>query len=173
VLTVGAHVAESNPNAASFTSILFATDFGPPSNRAFALALSLAEECGAKLVLLHMIPPMSFADVGYGGYGASSYRPEDLEAWHEEARETSLRQLKSLVPKDANLKAPPKYIVQTSFLPDGILDVAEIQSSDLIVMGASPAHLPRVAAHLPWTVVHSVLFGARCPVLTVVDGLQL
>jgi nucleotide-binding universal stress UspA family protein len=166
-LTVGAHVPEAKNNAACFRSILFATDFGPSSTRAFPLALALAEDCGAKLVLLHMVPPISVADIGAGGYGPAAYRQEDLTAWHEQVRKESLRKLKALIPADAKLRTPPAFIVQTNFLPDGILNTAELHESDLIVMGATATHSPRVAAHIPWSVVSSVVSAAHCPVLTV------
>jgi nucleotide-binding universal stress UspA family protein len=151
-----------------FQNILFATDFLPASARAFSFALALAEDCRTKLVLLHMVPPMSFAD-GASGYGAAAYNSEDLAAWHAQVRQESLRRLEALIPDDAKLTVPLEYMVETSFLPDGILDAAGIHHSELIVMGANRTRTPRVAAHLPWTVIHNVLCKAQCPVLTLRD----
>lgn len=167
VLTIGPHVPQPKSDGGCFKSVLFATDFGPSSSRAFPLALTIAENCNAKLVLLHMTPPRSFADIGAGGYGAGAYTEEELRAWHEQMREDKLRKLKSLVPPGAKLPAPPQYVVKTNFLPDGILDAAEIHASDLIVMGANRTRSPRMVAHLPWAVVHNTLCAAKCPVLTV------
>jgi hypothetical protein len=38
----------------------------------------------------------------------------------------------------------------------------------LIVMGANRALSARVAAHVPWALIHDVICEAKCPVLTVV-----
>ena len=170
MLAVGPRVAEPRPDAGCFKNILFATDFGPASAQAFPLALAIAEDCSAKLVLLHLVPPMSFADIGAGGYGPAAYDKEDLTAWHQQMREEGLRKLKALIPEGAKLPAQPDYIVETSFLPDGILDSAAIHKSELIVMGANRTRSPRVVAHLPWTLIHNVLCEAQCPVLAVRDS---
>ena len=166
VLTVGPRVASPKPDAI-FKSILFATDFGAASTRAFPLALRLAEEYGAKLALIHLLPPVSFADIGAGGYGAAAYAEKDLAAWHERLGEEGVQKLKALIPSDARLASEPLYIVETHFLPDGILEAAAVQHSDLIVMGANQTWSSRVAAHLPWAVLHEVMCEVRCPVLTV------
>jgi nucleotide-binding universal stress UspA family protein len=166
VLTVGPRVR--NPEAGTFfKSILFATDFGAASTRAFPLALGIAEEYGSKLALIHMLPPMSFADIGPGGYGAAAYSEKDLVTWHERLREESVKKLQALIPPGARLAAEPVYIVETNFLPDGILEAAAVHSSDLIVMGANQTRSARMAAHLPFAVLHEIICKAGCPVLTV------
>ena len=53
VLTVGPHVAAV---ANGVRCIVFATDFGPASTKAFPHALALAEAYGAKLVMVHLFP---------------------------------------------------------------------------------------------------------------------
>ena len=169
VLTVGPHVAEPGPDAANFKTIIFATDFGTSANRAFPLALALAEGCGAKLVLVHMIPPYSFADMGVGGYCPAAYAAEDLAARYAQLESESLQKLKELIPPGANLQSEPEYVVREEFLPDGILEAAAVHKADLIVMGAVRTRSPRIAAHLPWSTVHNLLRDARCPVLTVRD----
>src|SRR5271165_2261050 len=69
VLTVGPHVRPAGSGPAEFKRILFATDFGSAANKAFPYALSLAEDYQAKLVLLHMVPPMPVADLGPAAHG--------------------------------------------------------------------------------------------------------
>jgi len=166
VLTVGPHAR--NPEAdTTFKSILFATDFGAASMRAFPLALRVAEMYRAKLALIHVLLPMSFADIGPGGYGAAAYTEEDRATWHKRLREEGLRELQALIPPDARLAGEPVYIVETNFLPDGILQAAEVEDCDLIVMGAHPTRSPRLAAHLRWAVLHEVMCKVQCPVLTV------
>jgi len=165
VLTVGPLVRHPETGT-MFKSILFATDFGAASTRAFSLALEIAEEYKAKLGLVHMLPPISFADIGPGSHGAAASE-KDLVTWHKQLREESVKKLKALIPPAGRLAGEPVYIVETNFLPDGILDAAAVHSSDLIVMGANQTHSPRMAAHLPWTVLHEVMRQARCPILTV------
>lgn len=167
VLTVGPQVPQPKSDGGCFKSVLFPTDFGASSSRAFPLALTIAENCNAKLVLLHMTPLWSYADIGAGGYNATAYTEEELRAWHEQGREKSLRKLKSLIPPGMKLLVPPQYVVETNFLADGILDTAEIHASDVIVMGASRTRFPRMSAHLPWAVLHKTVCAAKCPVLTV------
>jgi nucleotide-binding universal stress UspA family protein len=166
VLTVGPHVADPSPDTI-FKSILFATDFGAASTHAFPLALAMAEEYGSKLVLLHMLPRMSFASVGASDYAAAAYSEQDLASWYHRLHEDSLGKLKALVPRDNRLAVKPVYVVETDLLAEGILQSAMAHKSDLIIMGANETRSPRVAAHVPWVVVHDVICKAHCPVLTV------
>src|SRR5271165_1481860 len=72
VLTVGTH-APASSGRVQVRPILFATDFGPASAKAFPYALSLAQDYRAKLVLLHMVPLMPVADLGPAACGPSAY----------------------------------------------------------------------------------------------------
>ncbi len=169
VLTVGPKSEPPKDDVADFKTLLFATDFGPASAGAFPYAVFLAEDFEAKLVLLHMVPPVSVFDIGGAAYGqaTATYSSEDISEWQSQAREESLTKLKKLVPAKAKLSCEPEYVVETSFLPDGILDAAAMYQADLIVMGANRARSARLAAHIPWAVTHDVLCEAKCPVLTV------
>jgi nucleotide-binding universal stress UspA family protein len=167
VLTAGPKAELPKSDVADFKTILFATDFGPASASAFPYALFLAEDFGAKLVLLHMLPPVSVFDIGPSAFGVASYSSEDVTDWHREAREQSMSKLRGLIAEDARLASEPEYRVETSFLPEGILNVADNYDADLIVMGANRTRSARLASHIPWAVTHDVLCEARCPVLTV------
>ncbi|MGA9544960.1 MAG: universal stress protein [Candidatus Sulfotelmatobacter sp.] len=169
VLTIGPHVPAGESGAPKLRRILFATDFGPASAKAFPYALSLAEDYQAKLVLLHMVPPMPVADLGPAAYGPSGYAAELFTEWQRTTRDDSVRRLKELVPNNTNLVAEPEYVAGTDFLPEGILDAAATHRIDLIVMGANRTPSPRMAAHIPWAITHEVLCHAECPVLTVRD----
>jgi nucleotide-binding universal stress UspA family protein len=162
VLTVGPHVAAV---AKGLRNIVFATDFGPASAKAFPYAFSLAEVFGAKLVLVHMFPLLP-------AIAASSYAPavcgaEELDRWQAEARKDSLKKLRELIPPGMKLAEPPEFVVGMDFLPEGILTAAEQHGADLIVMGANRAHSARTVAHVPWSVTYHVIAQAKCPVLTV------
>jgi nucleotide-binding universal stress UspA family protein len=167
VLTVGPHVAAADSAIVEFKGILFATDFGAASTKAFPYALSLTEDYRAKLVLLHMMPPMPIADFGPAVYGPSSYAAERFTAWQRTMRDESVRKLRQLFPANTNLVAEPECVAGTDFLPEGILDAAAMHGVDLIVMGANRTSSPRMAAHMPWALTHEVICHARCPVLTV------
>ena len=55
-------------------------------------------------------------------------------------------------------------MVGTDFLAEGILDTAEARASELIVMGVNQTSSPRVAAQMPWDLMHEVIGRAKCPV---------
>jgi nucleotide-binding universal stress UspA family protein len=170
VLTVGPNVPPADSGTIEFSRILFATDFGPASAKAFPYAVSLAEDSKAKLILLHMVPPMPMVDVGPATYGSSAYVAEDFTKWQRTMREESLRKLRDLLPPIiANLAAKPECVAGTDFLPEGILDAAATRRIELIVMGANRTPSPRVVAHMPWALTHEVICHAKCPVLTVSD----
>ena len=161
VLTVGPKVVR--PEVMDCRSILFATDFGRASRKALPYAISLAQESGAKLVLLHMVPPVNAMQAGYVPvvFGA-----EEVVEWQSMAREESVKKLKELIPA-GTLSREPEYIVGLYFLPEGILTAAAEHNADIIVMGANRSSSPSLAAHMPWAVIHDVICNSRCPVLTV------
>jgi nucleotide-binding universal stress UspA family protein len=168
VLTIGPHVPPASSGPVEFRRILFATDFGAAANKAFPYALSLAEDCQAKLVLLHMVPPMPVADLGPAAYGPSCYAAEEYTNWQRATRDDSMRKLRKLIPPSPELAAEPEYVVGLDFLPEGILEIAAAHRIELIVMGANRTTSPRMAAHMPWALTHEVICRAKCPVLTCV-----
>jgi len=169
VLTIGPHVRPVDSEKFAFQRILFAADFELASAKAFPYALSLAEDYQAKLVLLHMVPPMLGPDLGPAAYGPSTYVAEKFMDWQQTTREKSLKKLQQLIPPNAKLAAEPEYIAGMDFLPEGILDTAAKHEADLIVMGANRTSSPRLTAHIPWALTHEVICHAKCPVLTVSD----
>jgi nucleotide-binding universal stress UspA family protein len=169
VLTVGPLVSPAGSGAVEFNRILFATDFGPASAKAFPYALSLAEDYRAKLVLVHMVPPMPSPDLSPTSYALSACAAEEFTKWQQTMRDESERKLRALLPPDTKLAAKPEYVTGTDFLPEGILEVAAANKIELVVMGANRTTSPRMAAHIPWALTHEVICHAKCPVLTVSD----
>jgi nucleotide-binding universal stress UspA family protein len=169
VLTVGPHVPLIESEATEFKTILFATDFGPASAKAFAYALSLAQDYQAKLILLHMVPPMQVSDMGPVVYCPAFYLAQELTEWQAMTKKESLRKLQELVPPTAGLKSQPECLVGFDFLPEGILDTAEAHKVDLIVMGANPVASAPAVSHAPWALTHDIICGAKCPVLTLLS----
>lgn len=160
VFTVGPKAAQP-AYPAKFNTILFATDFGPACKKAFSHALALAQSSDAKLVLLHVTPPIT------GPFFPAAYIMDDVAEYEDRMREEGLRKLKELVPADAELKHRPEFFVATDFLSNGILDFAGGYHADLIVLGIDEAWSPRLAAHMPGVVIHDILCRAHCPVLTI------
>ena len=165
VLTIGPSALPAP--SSEFQRILFATDFGPASARAFPYALSLAVACQAKLILLHMFPPMPVVVTGRFHDSPGNYGVQAVAEWQASTKEESIRWLRKLVPSDAKLTSQPEYVVGLDFLPEGILGTAGARKVDLIVMGANRVASARMVAHIPWTVSHDVICKAKCPVLTV------
>ena len=166
-LTVGPQVPMPSADVSGFTTILYVTDFGPASNAALPYALSLAENCRARLILLHTMEPSSILDIGPVSYGAPDHAAKELVDWRTRAQEESLRRLKGLIAPDTKLANPPQFVVDRAFQPDGILRTAAVHSPAVIVMGLRKTRSPRLASHMPGDLVHEVICQAKCPVLTV------
>lgn len=151
VLTVG---PKTNVQATQgrLTSILYATDFGLASLKASRIAVSLAEECQAKLTLLNVL---NHCDSHY------------LEL-RKEFGETSERRLRELVPEEANLWCTPHFVLESGNPAEKILEVAEREKAELIVLGAHMEEgIPGASTHLPTATIHRIVAHANCPVLTI------
>ena len=150
-----------------FHRILFATDFGKGSAKALPLALTLAREQQAKLILLHMIAPMPATSASLSAYSPAGAAADELDEWEETSRQRCLAQLRECLPKQTGLEQEVDFVVGTDFLPEGVLTASAKFKIDLIVMGANRTSSAKAAAHIPWSAVHEVVRNATCPVLTV------
>lgn len=165
VMTVGPR-AEITPAKKAFQTILFATDFGKGSAEALKVALSLTHKRRAKLVLLHVTPPMPVFSTSLSAYAPAMATTEDVQEWQSSSRMNSLRELKQCLPAGIHLEQEPEFVTGTDIFPEGTLTAAERYRADLIVMGANRRMSAKVMAHIPWTAVHEVVRKAPCPVLT-------
>lgn len=149
VLTVGPTTKKEVPKEEEFKNILFATSFGPGAEREAAYAFSLAQENGARLTLLNVIP----------------YVEEySTEAVAEKRREV-VRQLNELLPLEADLWCKPEFLMAIGEPVEEILSLAKKIEADLIVMGAKPRK--NLAGNVPHTKASRIITGATCPVLTI------
>ena len=148
VLTIGPDVVASLVDRQQLSHILFATDFSEGSMHALPYALSLAEENDAALTLMHVLEELHPMPVEYSKELLADYR----------------QRLWDLIPADATMWCKPEVAVEIGDAAGSIVRTAHDKLVDLIVMGVHPGGT--VASHLPWTVVHSVVRHARCPVLT-------
>jgi nucleotide-binding universal stress UspA family protein len=132
-------------------TVLHPTDFSERSEAAFHLACSLARDHGARLIVLHVIPPPVSHAEAVARQEPRSYREQ---RWNDLYR----------------LQAPGSGIDLERRLADGdpaaeILRVAEEAPCDLIVVGThGRTGLGRL---LTGSVAEQVLRRAACPVLTV------
>ena len=166
VLTVGPFVHAVPQIAVDITRILFATDFGAASRKAFSFAVGLAKSYQAKLTLLHLIEPMPVAEITPAAYGPPSYAAEEFGKWQEARKHESEARLKNLADSVEGLPFAPVIEVGTDLIPEGILETARSSDTDLIVMGVNHADSPRLASHFPWVLTSEVIRKAKCPVLT-------
>jgi nucleotide-binding universal stress UspA family protein len=151
VLTVGPHSPSGPPREAKFRKIVYATDFGDGAPAAAAYAVALAQEHQAHLTLLHVIEHPKVGEL---------VRPQELE-------EAALDRLRALATGEAELWCEPKAMVRHGVPAEQILEVAEKEQADLIVLGVHNVKGILRVTHLPTAVAHQVISHATCPVLTV------
>jgi len=151
VLTVGPRVSPGQLRAKNFRKILFATDFGEAAATTFAFAVGLAQEQQAHLTLLHVIENPKTGDL---------VQPHEIEQF-------ALDHLASFVTDDPGLVSEPRTIIAHGNPGEKILEVAEREQADLIVLGIKNSKGYLRATHLPTAVAHQVISQAACPVLTV------
>jgi universal stress protein A len=131
--------------------ILFPTDFSGPSDAGLAYATSLARDCGAKLVVLHVEePPMA-----YGGGEMYYGLPEpDTKALEE--------MLHAVVPLVSDV--PCEHHMVPGDPAVEIAQFAKDEDIDLIVMGThGRTGLRRLVMG---SVAEAVVRRAHCPVFT-------
>lgn len=147
VLTVGPSVPSHRNIPVELKRILYATDFTFESVVAVHLAISLALQYGAQLILFHA---MASADSN-----------------HEAA---TLQTLRDLVPFGVELVPKPKCLVEQGDPPNCILRVASAENADIIVLGLRGAKGHFAAPFPPLrSNARKIAIAAACPVLTVRD----
>jgi nucleotide-binding universal stress UspA family protein len=135
--------------------MLVPLDFSDCALNALEYAVMVAQRAKASIRLLHVLEPVS--------YGL------DFTLLHvakrEELRERITARLGALVTALQSAQVTADGQVCGGLPPDSILEAAEAEPADLIVMGT---HGRRGLSHTFWgSVAESVLRKARCPVLTV------
>lgn len=155
VMTIGPSVGLGVHSGGRFRKILFATDFSDHAKAALPYALSFAEENQAALLLLHAIPEEKSTKKGAAGTTSVA----------------ETRALQELVPAEAGFWCKPETIVRHDKPAVAILEVAEENKADLIVLGIRGERgVPGAATHLDRSLTHQIVAFANCPVLTVRDN---
>jgi nucleotide-binding universal stress UspA family protein len=152
-VTIGPHVSPQSGAELKLRRIVYATDLVHDSERALAYALWLAEQEQAHVTMLHVLRMPTHVPV------------EDQQSQKEMALERLVQLLSSETPTSVETEC----IVEVGVPGEHILEVAEVQNADLIVMGPHHTSYAGASTHLPWITLHQVLCHARCPVLTVRD----
>lgn len=129
------------------STILHVTDFSEPAAKAFQVACSLARSCQARLIVLHVVPPV-----------LTAYPPLPTEWSRREMEELN------------RIQAPDPQIRLEHRLENGdpikeILRVAEEIGCDLIVMGTHGRS--GIGRLVLGSVAENVVRHAHCPVVTV------
>lgn len=151
VLTVGPQSTLEAAREGKFRRIVYATDFERGATAAAAYAIGLAEEHQAHLTLLHVIEHHKAGEL---------VTPHELEG-------AALQHLRRLVPPEAELWCEPRFVVREGAPAEKILEMAEKEEADLIVIGVRESKGIVRAAHLPTAVAHQVITHAVCPVMTI------
>jgi nucleotide-binding universal stress UspA family protein len=143
----------------AFRNIVCAIDFSEASRRAMNQALTLAQQCGGRVTLLHVLEGFPYEAV-YSG--ARALRLID-EYQHHVAR---VRQdLRALVPADALNWCEVDTEVVSGLAHEAIPATAAAQHADLIVIGAP--RRPRFEQVMTGSTVKGVLRRAPSAVLIV------
>lgn len=141
VLTVSPRAAKRGPRR--IRKILFATDLTPDSLNISGFVQGFAEDHEARLLVAHV--PV--------GPRADTHAERVLLA------ESTRKWMREVIPPQPNLE----YLVPFGAPAEAILNAAENQECDLIILGAHPAGV--FSTHLPGAVAHKIVAEAYCPVL--------
>jgi nucleotide-binding universal stress UspA family protein len=116
--------------------ILYSTDLSKNSSYAFLYAVDLAKKHNAKIVILHAIEPVPAYAEAYGGL-TGAQKKQQLD----EMVESMKKHLTGFCKKAEAQIGPPcvelvtKILVPTAYPPDAILNTAEEEDCDVIVLG--------------------------------------
>jgi len=158
VLTVppGADATPTVPGP--FTSILCATDFSNASLAALELAISLAQEAGSRLTVVHAVEwPSDDLAVELHSPAFLDYRRKLDAQLH--------RQLEGLVPKSVREMCAVETVLASGRPAQEIARLARDTVADLIVLGVHGRGA--VDLTLFGSTTHRVIRQAPCPVMTV------
>jgi nucleotide-binding universal stress UspA family protein len=143
----------------SFGTILFAGDFSERSKGPYHVAQTLAEHAGGRVVVLHVVVPVLYAEPSGppGTAGLPVFFPTDSPAHHAELTD----QLRQFYPAPNPERV--EYQVKNGDAPQVILQAARELGADLIVLGThGRSGLDRIVTG---SVAENVLRHAECPVL--------
>ena len=141
-----------------YKNILAAVDLSDEAQQVLDEAKRLATDHGARLMLLSVVKPLTQV---YGGLDMAAYTQATVN-FEREAQAQVLTQLKTLGSK-LGVKAADVHVTVGSPSTQ-IVDVANAQKADLIVVGSHGRH---GLGLLLGSTANGVLHHAKCDVLTI------
>jgi len=149
--------ADRTRRAGAIEHVLYATDFSATAAYALPYALSLAQEHGGHVTLLHVAPEP--------GIDSDELSPGSLPyPGPAEVRRSAMRELRHLAAEGTDLWCPTDCVVEFGDPAETIVRVASEQSADIIVLGV---FRPKPwSAHVQSSTAYRVVCEAPCPVLT-------
>jgi len=159
VLTFGPHT-DARPwfgTCSTHRTFLFATDFGPASLHGLPQAIAAANQFGARLAFLSIVP------------AAPSHTHEGLRNRQADAHTRTMQRLTELADKAGLDPRPELYAEFESGRPvsEKILETADKLRAGLIIMGLHDSAHTGLISHLDLATTYDVVCQAFCPVLTV------
>jgi nucleotide-binding universal stress UspA family protein len=160
VLTVprGVEAPGEPATAPAFKTIVCGTDFSEASNRAFEYALSLAQEAGGRLVLVHVLESLPEEEPRF----SSHFNVPEVRRLLEHDARTSLE---ALVTEQARTWCDVEIVVGHGKAGRELLRIATATHADVIVVGVHGRSAADLA--LFGSTTQHVLRQAPCPVLSV------
>lgn len=147
VLTIGPDVKSCDTRELRLKKILLATHRSPQSDAPQYAGL-LSNEFNAELTVLQVL---------------DDHHPSQPVLSKEEL----MGQIGLGLPESNPLWRTPDFLVDFGVPAEKILQVAQAQQVDLIVLGARHPEPAKINSHLPWATAARVIAEAPCPVLTV------
>lgn len=144
-------------------TILHATDFSEGADRAFAVAVPLARRQGAALVLLHVLAPLPMLT-------EDLTTPSSLERIRVARQRWAEGELERRVAEATRTGLQARGLLRVGEPSTETLDAAAEVKADLVVLGT--AGRGAVGRLVLGSVADRVLRNARCPVLTVREGVR-
>lgn len=142
----------------TYQHVLFAADFSDDSLRIGERACAIAQSCGARLSLIHVIE-----DLGLTLSGGYELLPVLPDLPDETLMQEAQAQLGVLAQR-LRVENGAQWVVKALSTKEGIIGAAREHSVDLIVVGSHGRH---GLALLLGSTANAVLHGAPCDVLAV------
>ena len=144
-----------HPAKPPFKRLLCPIDFSAPSIAAFRIALSIAEESDARLTALHVLAEPSDGE---------PFEPFDTPEYRLRCEGAAEKQIEALISNEAREYCEPVTRLAWGKPYKKILDVAEREDADLIVMGVHGHNA--VERMLFGSTTNQIVRHASCAVLT-------
>jgi nucleotide-binding universal stress UspA family protein len=142
-----------------FNKILICADGSECAQNAARAGAAIAQRFGAEVLALHVFD-LSYAAPGYMGVWAIADDQETFELCMKTQRETAEKGIKPIFEE---MGVPYRMLQEIDHAVDGILNVAEREQVDLIVIGSRG--LTGIKELFLGSVSQGVLHHAHCPVL--------